>query len=193
MKVIQAKLEGVCLLEPTVFSDSRGYFFESFNDRKFEELTGFPAQFVQDNQSMSARGVLRGLHFQISPKAQGKLVRVVKGAVFDVAVDIRSDSPTFGQWVGFELSELNHRQLWIPPGLAHGFVTLQENTVFQYKVTEYWSKDHERCIAWNDPDLEIDWQFEGEPIVSSKDAEGLSLASVRRELLNKIDNQQIEI
>lgn len=179
MKVIQTKLEGVCLLEPTVFSDSRGYFFESFNDRKFEELTGFPAQFVQDNQSMSAKGVLRGLHFQISPKAQGKLVRVVKGAVFDVAVDIRSDSPTFGQWVGFEISELNHRQLWIPPGLAHGFVTLQENTVFQYKVTEYWSKDHERCIAWNDPDLKIDWQFEGEPIVSAKDAEGLSLASVR--------------
>lgn len=179
MKVIQTKLEGVRLLEPTVFSDSRGYFFESFNDRKFEELTGFSAQFVQDNQSMSAKGVLRGLHFQISPKAQGKLVRVVKGAVFDVAVDIRSDSPTFGQWVGFELSELNHRQLWIPPGLAHGFVTLQENTVFQYKVTEYWSKDHERCIAWNDPDLDIDWQFEGEPIVSAKDAEGLSLASVR--------------
>lgn len=179
MKVIQTKLEGVCLLEPTVFSDSRGYFFESFNDRKFEELTGFKAKFVQDNQSMSAKGVLRGLHFQISPKAQGKLVRVVKGAVFDVAVDIRSDSPTFGQWVGFELSELNHRQLWIPPGLAHGFVTLQEDTVFQYKVTEYWSKDHERCIAWNDPDLKIDWQFEGEPIVSAKDAEGLSLASVR--------------
>lgn len=179
MKVIQTKLEGVCLLEPTVFNDSRGYFFESFNDRKFEELTGFSGQFVQDNQSMSARGVLRGLHFQIDPKAQGKLVRVVKGAVFDVAVDIRSDSPTFGQWVGFELSEFNHRQLWIPPGLAHGFVTLQEDTVFQYKVTEYWSKDHERCIAWNDPDLKIDWQFEGEPIVSAKDAEGLSMASVR--------------
>ncbi|KYP10056.1 MAG: dTDP-4-dehydrorhamnose 3,5-epimerase [Limnobacter sp. CACIAM 66H1] len=180
MKVIQTKLEGVCLLEPTVFSDSRGYFFESFNDRKFEELTGFPAQFVQDNQSMSARGVLRGLHFQISPKAQGKLVRVVKGAVFDVAVDIRSDSPTYGQWVGFELSEFNHRQLWIPPGLAHGFVALQDNTVFQYKVTEYWSKDHERCIAWNDPDLGIDWQFEGEPMVSAKDVEGLSLASFGR-------------
>lgn len=179
MKVIKTKLEGVRLLEPTVFNDSRGYFFESFNDRKFEELTGFQVQFVQDNQSMSARGVLRGLHFQIGPKAQGKLVRVVKGAVFDVAVDIRSDSPTFGQWVGFELSEFNHRQLWIPPGLAHGFVTLQEDTVFQYKVTEYWSKDHERCIAWNDPDLKIDWQFEGEPIVSAKDAEGLSLASVR--------------
>lgn len=193
MKAIQTKLEGVYVLEPTVFGDSRGYFFESFNRRKFEELTGFPAKFVQDNQSMSKRGVLRGLHFQINPKAQGKLVRVVRGAVFDVAVDIRSDSPTFGQWVGVELSELNLRQLWIPPGLAHGFLTLQENTVFQYKVTEYWSKDYECCIAWNDPDLGIDWQFEGEPIVSAKDAEGQSLANFRKELLNKIAHQRLEI
>lgn len=189
MKATETKLAGVYLLEPTVFGDSRGYFFESFNNRKFEELTGFLPHFVQDNQSMSAKGVLRGLHFQVSPKAQGKLVRVVKGAVFDVAVDIRPDSPTFGQWEGVELSEENHRQLWIPPGLAHGFVTLEEGTVFQYKVTDYWSKAHEKCIAWNDPDLAIDWHFEGTPLVSEKDAEGQRLASFKQELLNTIQTQ----
>lgn len=189
MKATETKLAGVYLLEPTVFGDSRGYFFESFNNCKFEELTGFLPHFVQDNQSMSAKGVLRGLHFQVSPKAQGKLVRVVKGAVFDVAVDIRPDSPTFGQWEGVELSERNHCQLWIPPGLAHGFVTLDEETVFQYKVTDYWSKAHERCIAWNDPDLGIDWHFEGVPLVSEKDAEGQSLASFKHELLHTIQTQ----
>lgn len=175
MKATETKLAGVYLLEPTVFGDARGYFFESFNNAKFEQLTGFKGQFVQDNQSLSAKGVLRGLHFQLEPKAQGKLVRVVQGSVFDVAVDIRKGSPTFGQWVGYELSATNHRQLWIPPGLAHGFVTLEENTIFQYKVTDFWSKEHERCIAWNDPDLAIDWHFNGTPLVSEKDTQGDTL------------------
>lgn len=175
MKATETKLPGVYLLEPTVFGDARGYFFESFNEVKFEQLTGCKPHFVQDNQSMSAKGVLRGLHFQLEPRAQGKLVRVVQGAVFDVAVDIRKGSPTFGQWLGYELNESNHRQMWIPPGLAHGFVTLQDNTIFQYKVTDLWSKEHERCIAWNDPELAIDWHFDGTPLVSEKDAQGLSL------------------
>lgn len=179
MKVTETKLAGVYLLEPTVFGDARGYFFESFNEVKFEQLTGCKPGFVQDNQSMSAKGVLRGLHFQLEPHAQGKLVRVVQGAVFDVAVDIRKGSPTFGQWVGYELNESNHRQLWIPPGFAHGFVTLQDNTIFQYKVTDLWSKEHERCIAWNDSELAIDWHFDGTPLVSEKDAQGLLLSAFK--------------
>ncbi|MDX1668451.1 MAG: dTDP-4-dehydrorhamnose 3,5-epimerase [Limnobacter sp.] len=189
MKATATKLAGVYLLEPTVFGDSRGYFFESFNNHKFEQLTGFLPYFVQDNQSKSAKGVLRGLHFQVSPKAQGKLVRVVQGAVYDVAVDIRPDSPTFGQWEGVILSEENHHQLWIPPGLAHGFLTLEENTVFQYKVTDYWSKEHERCIAWDDPDLAISWPENTTPLVSEKDAQGQSLASFKDELLKTIQSQ----
>lgn len=188
MKATATKLAGVYLLEPTVFGDNRGYFFESFNNHKFEQLTGFLPHFVQDNQSKSSKGVLRGLHFQISPKAQGKLVRVVQGAVYDVAVDIRPDSPTFGHWEGVVLSAQNHHQLWIPPGLAHGFLTLEEDTVFQYKVTDYWSKDHERCIAWNDPDLNIAWPNELEPQVSEKDAQGQSLTSFKQELLNTIQS-----
>lgn len=188
MKATSTKLAGVYLLEPTVYGDSRGYFFESFNNHKFEQLTGFLPHFVQDNQSKSAKGVLRGLHFQVSPKAQGKLVRVVKGAVYDVAVDIRPDSPTFGHWEGVVLSEKNHHQLWIPPGLAHGFLTLEEDTVFQYKVTDYWSKDHERCIAWNDPELKITWPSELKPLVSEKDAQAQSLASFKSELLNTIQS-----
>lgn len=189
MNATETKLAGVYLLEPSVFGDSRGHFFESFNNRKFEELTGFLPHFVQDNQSLSAKGVLRGLHFQISPKAQGKLVRVVNGAVFDVAVDIRPDSPTFGKWEGVVLSAQNCSQLWIPPGLAHGFVTLEENTVFQYKVTDYWSKEHERCIAWNDPDLKIDWPLASKPIVSEKDNQAQSLKQYKAELLNAIQTQ----
>jgi dTDP-4-dehydrorhamnose 3,5-epimerase len=172
MKATETRIAGVYLLEPTVFGDERGYFFESFNATRFEQLTGCKPHFVQDNQSLSAKGVLRGLHFQLAPKAQGKLVRVVQGAVFDVAVDIRKNSPTWGQWVGYELNARNHHQLWIPPGLAHGFVTLEDNTLFQYKVTDVWSKEHERCIAWNDPELAIDWHFEGTPLVSDKDALG---------------------
>lgn len=188
MKATSTKLAGVYLLEPTVFGDSRGYFFESFNNHKFEQLTGFLPHFVQDNQSKSGKGVLRGLHFQVSPKTQGKLVRVVKGAVFDVAVDIRPDSPTFGAWEGVVLSEENHHQLWIPPGLAHGFLTLEEDTVFQYKVTDYWSKEHERCIAWDDPDLGISWPEGATPQVSDKDAQGQSLASFKEELLKTIQS-----
>lgn len=188
MKATASQLAGVFLLEPTVFGDSRGYFYESFNNKKFEALTGSLPHFVQDNQSQSSKGVLRGLHFQLSPKAQGKLVRVVKGAVFDVAVDIRPESPTFGQWVGYELSESNHAQLWIPPGFAHGFVTLSDEAIFQYKVTDYWSKDHERCIRWDDPELAIDWHFEGQPLVSEKDAVGQSLAEFRAELLNTFNH-----
>ncbi|MDH4396195.1 MAG: dTDP-4-dehydrorhamnose 3,5-epimerase [Limnobacter sp.] len=192
MKANETKLAGVYLLEPSVFGDARGYFFESFNNKKFESLTGFLPHFVQDNQSKSSKGVLRGLHYQVTPKAQGKLVRVVKGAVFDVAVDIRPDSPTFGQWEGVELSEDNHAQLWIPPGLAHGFVTLTDEAIFQYKVTDYWSKDHEKCLKWNDPELKIDWGFEGEPLVSPKDAEGQSFADFKHELLNTI-SQNIQV
>lgn len=189
MKATQTKLAGVFLLEPTVFGDERGYFFESFNNKKFEELTGFLPHFVQDNQSKSAKGVLRGLHFQTSPKAQGKLVRVVNGAVYDVAVDLRPDSPTFGQWEAVTLSEQNHRQLWIPPGLAHGFLTLEDDTVFQYKVTDYWSQSHERSIAWNDKDLNIDWGLSSEPIVSQKDAQAQTLAQFKQELLDSIQRQ----
>lgn len=187
MKATPTKLAGVYLLEPTVFGDDRGYFFESFNNHKFEQLTGFLPHFVQDNQSKNAKGVLRGLHFQVSPKAQGKLVRVVHGAVFDVAVDIRPDSPTFGQWEGVILSDKNHHQLWIPPGLAHGFLTLQEHTLFQYKVTDYWSKDHERCIAWNDQSLNIQWPANhADLIVSEKDAQAQSMENYKNELLNTI-------
>lgn len=192
MKATETKLAGVYLLEPSVFGDARGYFFESFNNKKFESLTGFLPHFVQDNQSKSSKGVLRGLHYQVTPKAQGKLVRVVKGAVFDVAVDIRPDSPTFGQWEGVELSEDNHLQLWIPPGLAHGFVTLTDEAIFQYKVTDYWSKDHEKCLKWNDPELNINWGFEGEPLVSPKDAEGQSFEGFKHELLNTI-SQNIQV
>lgn len=192
MKATETKLAGVYLLEPSVFGDARGYFFESFNNKKFESLTGFLPHFVQDNQSKSSKGVLRGLHYQVTPKAQGKLVRVVKGAVFDVAVDIRPDSPTFGQWEGVELSEDNHLQLWIPPGLAHGFVTLTDEAIFQYKVTDYWSKEHEKCLKWDDPELRIDWGFEGEPLVSNKDAEGQSFADFKHELLNTI-SQNIQV
>ena len=188
MKATSTKLAGVYLLEPTVHGDSRGHFFESFNNHRFEQLTGFLPHFVQDNQSMSAKSVLRGLHFQTSPKAQGKLVRVVQGAVYDVAMDIRPDSPTFGQWEGVELSAHNHHQLWIPPGLAHGFLTLEDHTVFQYKTTDYWSPEHERCIAWDDPELNIQWPVQEPPLISDKDAQGQSMASFREELLRTINS-----
>lgn len=184
MKATETALKGVYLLEPTVFGDARGYFYESFNGKKFESLTGAQVHFVQDNQSLSSQGVLRGLHYQIAPKAQGKLVRVIHGAVYDVAIDIRPESATFGQWVGYELSGENHRQLWIPPGFAHGFLTLTDTALFQYKVTDFWSKDHERCLQWNDPDLNINWPGNVTPLVSEKDAQGQSLAELKRELLN---------
>jgi dTDP-4-dehydrorhamnose 3,5-epimerase len=156
MKAIATKIADVLLLEPKVFGDERGFFFESFNHQAFEAATGVKTAFVQDNHSKSAQGVLRGLHYQVQ-NPQGKLVRVVAGEVFDVAVDIRPDSPTFGKWVGEVLSADNKRQLWVPPGLAHGFVVLSEHAEFLYKTTDYYSPEFERCIAWDDPTLSIAW------------------------------------
>ena len=161
MKVIHTKIPELLVFEPHVFADERGWFMESFNEQKFNQtLTkhGFDTvSFVQDNHSFSAKGVLRGLHYQLEPYAQGKLVRVVKGRAWDVAVDIRKHSPTFGQWVGVELSEINHHQFWIPTGFAHGFITLEDNTQFLYKTTDFYHKDSERSIIWNDSVLAIDW------------------------------------
>jgi len=167
----------VLLIEPRVFGDARGFFFESFNQRDFAQATGLDLQFVQDNHSKSAQGVLRGLHYQVQ-NPQGKLVRVTAGEVFDVAVDIRRDSPTFGQWVGEILSADNKRQLWVPPGLAHGFVVLSEHAEFLYKTTDYYAPEHERCIAWDDPTLAIDWPaMASAPKLSAKDAAGASFLS----------------
>ena len=179
MQATRLAIPDVMLIEHKVFGDTRGLFFESFNQRAFNDATGTNHQFVQDNHSRSTQGVLRGLHFQVSPKAQGKLVRVVRGAVFDVAVDIRQGSPTAGQWVGVELTEDSHRQLWIPPGLAHGFLVLSESADFVYKTTDYYSPQHERSLAWNDPQLAIAWPDLGKaPVLSGKDLAGLSLAAV---------------
>ena len=171
MKVIETKIPGLLVIEPRVFGDERGFFFESFNEKAFDEATGVTPHFVQDNHSKSAKGVLRGLHYQLPPKAQGKLVRVVQGEVFDVAVDIRKDSPTYGQWVGEVLSAENKKQLWIPPGFAHGFLTLSDTAEFLYKTTDYWSPEHERAIIWNDATLSIQWPLKGmEPMLAAKDA-----------------------
>ncbi len=175
MKTTRLAIPDVILLEPKVFGDARGFFFESFNQRAFNAATGTDYQFVQDNHSRSSRGVLRGLHYQIQ-QPQGKLVRVVQGAVFDVAVDIRKSSPTFGQWVGVELNADNHHQLWVPPGFAHGFVVLSETAEFLYKTTDYYAPEYERCIVWDDAALAIDWRYQGAPNLSAKDAQGLSLA-----------------
>ena len=172
MKATPTAIADVLLLEPKVFGDDRGFFFESFNQRAFRDATGLAVDFVQDNHSKSARNVLRGLHYQIQ-QPQGKLVRVVAGAVFDVAVDIRRNSPTFGRWVGEILSADNKRQLWVPAGMAHGFVVLSETAEFLYKTTDYWAPEFERCIAWNDPTLAINWpQLDGPPQLSGKDAKG---------------------
>ena len=177
MNVISTSIPDVKLIEPKVFGDARGFFFESFNQKAFNDATGTNHQFVQDNHSRSAQGVLRGLHYQIQ-QPQGKLVRVVRGAVIDVAVDIRKSSPTFGQWVAEELSEDNHRQLWVPPGFAHGFVVLSEMAEFLYKTTDYYAPAFERCIAWDDPTLAIDWKLAGrQPLLSAEDAQGLPLAT----------------
>ena len=165
----------VLILEPKVFGDARGFFFESFNARDFAQATGLNVEFVQDNHSRSSTGVLRGLHYQLQ-QAQGKLVRVVRGAVFDVAVDIRKSSSTFGQWVGCELTEDNHRQFWVPPGFAHGFVVLSETADFLYKTTDYYAPAHERCIAWNDPAIGITWPAGLTPQLSAKDQAGLPLS-----------------
>ncbi len=175
MKAIPLDIPEVLLLVPRIFGDERGFFFESFNQRTFEQAIGSPVSFVQDNHSRSARNVLRGLHYQIS-QPQGKLVRVVVGEVLDVAVDIRRSSPTFGKWVGAILSAENNHQLWIPQGFAHGFLVLSETAEFLYKTTDYYAPEHERCIAWNDPHLAIQWPLEQAPSLSCKDSQGLPLA-----------------
>ncbi len=173
MKATPTRIPDVLLIEPKVFGDDRGFFFESFNRRTFHEATGLDVDFVQDNHSKSARNVLRGLHYQLA-QPQGKLVRVTQGEVFDVAVDIRKGSPTYGQWVGEILSAENKKQLWIPAGLAHGFVVLSATAEFLYKTTDYYAPQYERCIAWNDPDLAIAWPIEGQPLLSAKDAAGIA-------------------
>lgn len=179
MKVVPTRIPDVLIFEPKVFGDARGFFFESFNQRVFDDAVGATHAFVQDNHSRSARGVLRGLHYQLQ-QAQGKLVRVARGAVFDVAVDIRRASSTFGQWVGVELSEHNQRQLWVPPGFAHGFLALSESADFLYKTTDFYAPAFERCIVWNDPRIAIDWRLStaqvAQPLVSAKDQQGLALA-----------------
>ena len=175
MKVTPTAIPGVLIIEPKVFGDARGFFYESFNQKAFNDATGTNYQFVQDNHSRSSKGVLRGLHYQIE-QPQGKLVRVVHGAVFDVAVDIRRGSATFGQWVGVELSEENHKQLWMLPGFAHGFLVTSESAEFLYKTTDYYAPEHERCIVWNDPALSIQWPDIGiPPSLSTKDQAGTLL------------------
>ena len=175
MKATPAAIPDVMLIEPKVFGDARGFFFESFNQKAFNEATGLDVQFVQDNHSRSAKGVLRGLHYQMQ-QPQGKLVRVVRGAVFDVAVDIRKSSPTFGKWAGVELTEENNKQFWVPPGFAHGFIVLSDTADFLYKTTEYYAPQHERCIFWKDVELDIRWPSDIEPVLSVKDQAGLPLS-----------------
>ena len=171
MNVIATEIPDVLVVEPKVFGDDRGFFFESFNQRAWEESTGLGTRFVQDNHSRSQRNVLRGLHYQVR-RPQGKLVRVIAGEVFDVAVDLRRSSPTFGRWVGVTLSAQNRRQMWVPEGFAHGFLVLSDFAEFLYKTTDYWAVEHERSIVWNDPDLAIPWPLQGEPILAKKDSEG---------------------
>ncbi|MBO0365578.1 dTDP-4-dehydrorhamnose 3,5-epimerase [Pseudomonas shirazensis] len=173
MNVIATDIPDVLIIEPKLFGDSRGFFFESFNERAFKEQTGVSINFVQDNHSRSQKNVLRGLHYQVE-NPQGKLVRVVQGEVLDVAVDVRVDSPTFGRWVATRLSAESHRQFWIPPGLAHGFLVLSESADFLYKTTDYFNPTAERCIRWDDPDLAIDWGLIEAPLLSAKDQQGLS-------------------
>ena len=174
MKVTPTAIPEVLVIEPKVFGDDRGFFYESFNQRAFAQTTGISVNFVQDNHSSSAQGVLRGLHYQVKQQ-QGKLVRVVNGTVFDVAVDIRKSSPTFGRWVGVELSAGNHRQMWVPPGFAHGFVVTSESAEVLYKTTDYYAPEHERCIAWDDLDLAIEWPLSA-PMMSKKDQKGHRLS-----------------
>ena len=177
MKVTPTPIEGLLLIEPTVFGDDRGFFYESFNAQRFADLTGVKAEFVQDNHSRSARNVLRGMHYQIQ-QSQGKLVRVVSGSVFDVAVDLRRSSPTFGQWYGTELSAENKRQFWIPPGFAHGFAVTSDFAEFLYKTTDYYAPEHERALLWNDPEVGIEWPLDGTPLLSGKDQKALPLTQV---------------
>jgi dTDP-4-dehydrorhamnose 3,5-epimerase len=175
MRVIPTAIPEVLIIEPKVFGDDRGFFFESFNQRSFQLATGLDVQFVQDNHSKSGFGVLRGLHYQIK-NPQGKLVRVIHGAVFDVAVDVRQDSTTFGKWVGVDLSADNKRQLWVPPGFAHGFVVTSEVAEFVYKTTDYWYPEHERSLLWRDPQIGIAWPIRGEPKMAAKDLAGKLLS-----------------
>jgi dTDP-4-dehydrorhamnose 3,5-epimerase len=176
MKVTPTAMPEVLIIEPKVFGDARGFFFESFNQQAFNQATGLDVQFVQDNHSRSAKGVLRGLHYQVQ-QPQGKLVRVVHGAVWDVAVDIRKNSPTFGKWTGAELTEENHKQMWVPAGFAHGFVVLSESADFLYKTTDYYAPEFERCIAWNDPAVGIQWPIEFVPELSLKDKSGQPMSN----------------
>lgn len=176
MNAIDTAIPDVKIFEPAVFGDARGFFFESFNQRKFDDAVGRKVDFVQDNHSRSTRGVLRGLHYQLPPHAQGKLVRVVSGEVYDVAVDIRRSSPTFGKWVGVTLSAENKRQLWIPEGFAHAFMVLSDTADFLYKTTDFWAKDAECSIIWSDPQLAIDWPRDISPVLSDKDAQAHSFA-----------------
>lgn len=175
MQAVKTAVDGVLVLEPRVFGDARGFFYESFNRQAFEAATGLSVDFVQDNHSKSAQGVLRGLHFQLAPHAQGKLVRVIQGEVFDVAVDIRKDSPTYGKWHGEFLSAENRKQMWIPAGLAHGFLVVSETAEFLYKTTDYYAPELERCLRWDDARLNIAWPLHGQqPQLSAKDAQGLA-------------------
>jgi dTDP-4-dehydrorhamnose 3,5-epimerase len=171
MKVLATSIPGLLIIEPKVFGDDRGFFFESFNEKVWRELTGVDCRFVQDNHSKSGENVLRGLHYQMT-RPQGKLVRVVSGEVYDVAVDIRRSSPTFGKWEGCYLSAANKRQYWVPEGFAHGFLVVSDHAEFLYKTTDYYAPEYERCIAWNDPDLAIDWPLVGAPVLSPKDIAG---------------------
>ncbi|HXV12381.1 MAG TPA: dTDP-4-dehydrorhamnose 3,5-epimerase [Burkholderiales bacterium] len=173
MKLVGSPLPGVLVVEPRVFGDDRGFFFESYNERELEAL-GLRERFVQDNQSRSGKNVLRGLHYQLR-QPQGKLVRVTAGEIYDVAVDIRKSSPSFGKWIGNALSQTNRKMMWIPPGFAHGFLVMSDFAEVQYKTTDYYAPEHERCIAWNDRDLAISWPLAGEPILSPKDRAGLPL------------------
>ncbi|PKN65655.1 MAG: dTDP-4-dehydrorhamnose 3,5-epimerase [Chloroflexi bacterium HGW-Chloroflexi-5] len=177
MNIVRTEIPDVLILEPRVFGDARGFFYESFNQKVWQEMTGLQTTFVQDNHSRSGCNVLRGLHYQIQ-QPQGKLVRVVQGAVFDVAVDIRSSSPTFGRWVGAELSAENKRMIWIPEGFAHGFLVLSEFAEFLYKTTDYWAPQYEQTIIWNDPDLAIAWPLQTEPILSAKDSQGVRFREI---------------
>ena len=179
MNVIQTKIPDVIIFEPKVFGDDRGFFYESFNAKVFEQATGLNVNFVQDNHSKSAKNVLRGLHYQIE-QAQGKLVRVTQGEVFDVAVDMRASSVTFGQWVGTHLSAENKRQMWVPPGFAHGFLVLSDTAEFLYKTTDFYAPQFERCVKWDDPSIGVEWPLQGMPLLSAKDAVGLSLQAAAK-------------
>ncbi len=182
MKIVEAGISGLYIIEPDVFCDERGSFFESFNLKKFNEIIGDDVCFVQDNHSHSKKNVLRGMHFQIEPHAQGKLVRVVQGSVYDVAVDLRKGSTTFGKWVGIEINQSNRRQFWVPAGFAHGFIVLSESADFLYKTTNYYSPEHERSLLWNDPLIGIDWPVSN-PILSEKDERAFSYEMLNMEEL----------